>query len=439
MSQDWPVFDFSSGADTVKLAIEGLRDRTNDLRSANNGSTEPIADLYVGMLWWNTNTNDLKILESLSPSVWKAIPVEGDQLDDTWLLADAVTTVKILDGAVTGPKIGTSAVLEASINASAVTVNKIGTGAVTAPKIGALAVGTAALAANAVTSGKITDANVTTAKIADDAVTVDKLGPGAVNTTAILDGSITSPKLSAGLSLLWTCVDKSGDYAAVNGNFVVATMGASWTLTLPATPAANDRVGIYVDSVTGSFELTVYGGVKVIGQQGTSMKLYVAGERLELVYSGSKWLVLGANVVAHHCQMTKTGMTRAAPGSSFEKIAYDGKVFDRGQIGDAVTNNRIDIRRTGTYRVTLQALFGQLNPTGWVFLVKKNGVVLSPRMAFPNVSDYYADYTLDSVGPEWSRVYGLTAGDYIEAEFYSYLATGDNQSRLTVEELPFIV
>ena len=440
MSQDWPSFNFGAGQDTVKEAIEGLRDRTNDLRTNNNGSSAPTGSLNEGMLWWNTVANTLKILHTISPVDWRIVPVAGQTtFDDTWLAANCVTTVKILDANVTEGKLATDSVTSAKIAALAVTTAKINALAVTSAKLAANAVTTAKILDANVTTAKILDANVTTAKIADTAVTAAKLGAGAVTTDKINDGAVTAAKLASGLSLLWSTVAKSGTYTAASGQLVIATAGTSWTLSLPASPSANARVGVYLAGVTGTSVLTVDGGSKSIGQGGTTLNMYVYGDRLELVYSGTAWVVVGGELSSHICSIQQTGMTRAAPGISFQTIAYNTTLQDRGGLQN-VAANRIDIRRSGNYRIRLQALFGQVAPLGWVFRMLKNGAALSPRMMFLNISDYYQDGTLDLVGPDWVRTYYLTAGDYIQADYYYYLyASADNQSILSVEEWPVII
>ena len=60
---------------------------------------------------------------------------------------NSISTSKILDGAVTGPKMASNAITEGKISDSAVTTTKIDDGAVTGPKI----------ASNAVTEGKISE------------------------------------------------------------------------------------------------------------------------------------------------------------------------------------------------------------------------------------------------------------------------------------------
>lgn len=440
MSQNWPSFNFAAGQNTVKQALEGLRDRTNDLRTNNNGSAAPSASLNEGMFWWNTVANTLSILHTLSPADWRIVPVAGQTtFDDTWLAANSVTTSKILYANVTEGKLATDAVTAAKIAADAVTTAKILDANVTAAKLATDSVTTAKILDANVTTAKILDANVTTAKLADSAVTAAKLGSSAVTTDKLNDGSVTAAKLATGLSVQWTTVNKSAAYTAVAGEFVIATVSTSWTLTLPAAPSANDRIGVYVGGLTVPAVLTVDGGTKDIGFQGTTLEMYVYGDRIELVYNGTKWVPIGGNISHHICRISKTGMTRSAPGTSFELIGYDTVLNDRGDL-ENVASNRIDIRRSGNYKIGLQVLFGQVGPTGWLFRILKNGAALSPRMALNNVADNYQDGTLDLVGLDVARTYYLNAGDYIQADFRYYLyASADNQSILSVEGWPVIL
>ena len=81
------------------------------------------------------------------------------------LATNSVGTDAIVDGNVTGPKIGSNAVGTIKINGSAVTTAKINN--------------------LAVTTAKIANSNVTTDKIANDAVTEDKIGDDAVSSVQL--------------------------------------------------------------------------------------------------------------------------------------------------------------------------------------------------------------------------------------------------------------
>jgi hypothetical protein len=127
----------------------------------------------------------------------------------------------------------------------------------------------ATIIANAVVTSNITDANVTTAKIADANVTTAKIANSAITQPKI--AATNSP--SAGQVLSWTgsaftwvtpsagggsgnynVVNKTADYTAVEGDFVIcdATNGAI-TITLPIPATAGSRVKVNkVDSSSNS-------------------------------------------------------------------------------------------------------------------------------------------------------------------------------------------
>lgn len=103
---------------------------------------------------------------------------------------NSISTSKILDGAVTGPKMASNAVTEGKISDSAVTTTKLDDGAVTGPKI----------ASNAITEGKISDSAITTIKIDDSAVTSQKIIDNAVTANKIADNSISMRHFSQALT-----------------------------------------------------------------------------------------------------------------------------------------------------------------------------------------------------------------------------------------------
>ena len=98
---------------------------------------------------------------------------------------DAISTIKIADGAVTTSKINDVSVTETKLAANAVTTNKIVDGTIAAID----------LATNSVTTDKITDASVTETKLATNAITTDKIIDGAVTTSKIADNALTNAKL----------------------------------------------------------------------------------------------------------------------------------------------------------------------------------------------------------------------------------------------------
>ena len=113
----------------------------------------------------------------------------------------AVTTSKILDGAVTTDKLSDitseagAAVTESKIAAGAVTEGKIGAGAVTATKIAQGAVLHENLGAGAVQAGNIDNGAVQSGNLAPNAVQEGNIAPGAIHTEDIHDGAVTTAKI----------------------------------------------------------------------------------------------------------------------------------------------------------------------------------------------------------------------------------------------------
>ena len=99
----------------------------------------------------------------------------------------SITTEKIADMAVTGPKLAARSVSTAKIALEAIITELLADEAVTEEKIARLAITTALLA----------DKSVVEEKIADAAVTARKLGVGSVETGKIAGGAVTLPKLGS--------------------------------------------------------------------------------------------------------------------------------------------------------------------------------------------------------------------------------------------------
>ena len=80
----------------------------------------------------------------------------------------------------------------------------------------------------------------------------------------------------------------TGDVTAVAGQLVVCTNTTAITVTLPASPTANTRVGV-VRAGTGA--VTVDGnGETIIGA--TTQTLPLQYDAMQLVYFNDEWLVI---------------------------------------------------------------------------------------------------------------------------------------------------
>ena len=115
----------------------------------------------------------------------------------------------------------------------------------------------------------------------------------------------------------WT--NKSATYTALNNDGIIAdTSGGSFTVTLPASPAAGSYV-VFVDGGNSfqSYPLTVAGNGSTIDGSYTSAVLNITNAKVEFIYSGSTWEMA-----------TSTG-TRGYTGS----LGYTGSVGYTGSLG----------------------------------------------------------------------------------------------------------
>lgn len=109
-------------------------------------------------------TNNIQVL-FLGIGTTTTVPADG-----------TVSTIKIASQAVTGDKIGLTAITSNLIAATAVTGDKIGL--------------------NAINANNIVDGAIATAELASQAVTGDKIGLTAINANNIVVGSITNDRLA---------------------------------------------------------------------------------------------------------------------------------------------------------------------------------------------------------------------------------------------------
>ena len=115
----------------------------------------------------------------------------------------------------------------------------------------------------------------------------------------------------------WT--NKSATYTALNNDGIIAdTSGGSFTVTLPASPAAGSYV-VFVDGGNSfqAYPLTVAGNGSTIDGSYTSAVLNITNAKVEFIYSGSTWEMA-----------TSTG-TRGYTGS----LGYTGSVGYTGSLG----------------------------------------------------------------------------------------------------------
>lgn len=108
-------------------------------------------------------------------------------------------------------------------------------------------------------------------------------------------GTITSAQVASNV------VAKTNTYTAASGDFVMGdTTGGAWTLTLPASPATGDQVGVKLTA--GSAALTVSPNV-----DGGAITLTTVGHAYVFVWDGSAWRL----------------RSNSYPAGTFARIQYD--------------------------------------------------------------------------------------------------------------------
>jgi len=239
----------TGGIDPLYLQIKdaGLGGGDAAYFEAYGGQNAAVSLANTGRLRYNSATNKFELSEN--GGVYGAISTTS--LGSGQILvgnSGGIATATSLSGDAT---INNSAVL--TIAANAISTGKIADGAVTLAKLGADAVDTTKIVDGSISSNDIADGTIVVNKIADDAVNSNKildgtiattdLATGAVTTTVIADGAVTSVKVvDGGITLSKVAAD------AINGAKIVD--GAVDTADL-ANASVTD-VKLAVDSVTSS-------------------------------------------------------------------------------------------------------------------------------------------------------------------------------------------
>lgn len=123
--------------------------------------------------------------------------IAANAVSATEIAAGAVTTAKIAAGAVTANEIAADTITAGQIAAGAISASELAAGAVTAGKIAANAVTATEIAAGSVTTAKIAAGAVTANEIAVNAITAVKIDAGAVTTAKIAAGAVTANEIAA--------------------------------------------------------------------------------------------------------------------------------------------------------------------------------------------------------------------------------------------------
>jgi hypothetical protein len=164
----------------------------------------------------------------------------------------SITTTKVADGAITGPKLAARSVTATKIELASIITELLADRAVTEGKIALLAITTALLAEKAVTEAKIGDGAVTTAKLGTGSASTEKIADKAVTTAKLADSCVAAGKIASGAV---TMVKLGEDVTAeALGGAIPST---TKTATLSAGGWSSKKQTVTVSGITASQHLVI--------------------------------------------------------------------------------------------------------------------------------------------------------------------------------------
>ena len=221
----------------------------------------------------------------------------------------------------------------------------------------------------------------------------------------------------------------------------ISGLTASRNFTLPATAAVGDRVGVYLTTGDASYELIIIGdtGDTINGGSANTewSRLFITNECviLRCVTANAAWVVEYDGRIPCLAGMLKTTNTNVNDVTA-TKIALNEVIVDNCSVCDSATNNRFNIRRTGTYKCTGKAGANTANIASHQTRTHKDGTFVF------NQSDDIAAY---AAAPPSFGLVAVNAGQYLELYYYHnsadnalrtyYGASGDDAQSMYIEEL----
>lgn len=213
----------------------------------------------------------------------------------------------------------------------------------------------------------------------------------------------------------------TGDATAKSNELGVADLSStSLTYTLPTAHAPGDRVGLKLGTASGARTATLArDGLNTI-DGATSVVLYVAGDYVEVEWTGSTWLIVSEKLALHVARGRNTVSQSGIVTSTLTRLALDTIDHDPAGLLD-LSNDTYTVRRAGLYRLSAYcAMLGVIDAGEFLAIhIYINGTSVKENR-------FYSPATDTTVFNAFTEDYLLAASNTVE--FYVAHNEGNNQS-----------
>lgn len=223
---------------------------------------------------------------------------------------------------------------------------------------------------------------------------------------------------------------KTAAYTAANlDRVLVNANGAAgdFAVTLKASPSAGDKIRVVMVTEHATRKVTINDNASLINGGAANDVYYtlcLVGDEVEFTYdsTAASWLVTYDGILCHTCALAANAAITLG-NNTYTKITVDTEEYDIGNIGDIATNDRVDIRRAGKYRMTASGSVNNVAGTITECLIYKNGSALRSNFWVGTTSNYAMMPVIEENT--------LASGDYIEFYMRQYSGGGTGPTEVS--------